>query len=331
MANEIWVFVDHWRGAPSRITFEALALGRELANAAGSELTAVVTGSNCIAIAAGLGVADRVLLAEDAALAEPIPELHAAVIAGLTEPSPPRAILVPLTNLYLGIGTAIAEQLGAPFIDFCRDVHVEAGRFVAESVVYGGKIVATAASNREPALFGLSPGCRPAEAGRSTNPPARIDHVSPPVPPETGIRLHTWLEPEADQIDLGGQEVLVGIGRGMQGPENLALAEDLASALGGAVCGSRPVIDQGWLPLSRQVGKSGVTVKPKLYIAAGISGAPEHVEGMRDADLIVAVNTDPQAPIFQVAHFGVVADVLDVLPALAEAARTRKKEHVEHA
>ncbi|MHB8621514.1 MAG: electron transfer flavoprotein subunit alpha/FixB family protein, partial [Chloroflexota bacterium] len=100
--------------------------------------------------------------------------------------------------------------------------------------------------------------------------------------------------------------------------------EDLATALGAAVSGSRPVIDAGWLPKSRQVGKSGLTVKPKLYLAVGISGAPEHLEGMRDADLIVALNTDPSAPIFDVAHYGVTADLFDVLPALTEALKARQ-------
>jgi electron transfer flavoprotein alpha subunit len=114
------------------------------------------------------------------------------------------------------------------------------------------------------------------------------------------------------------------VGRGIQSQDNLELAENLAAALGGAVCGSRPVIDQGWLPLARQVGKSGVTVKPKLYIAAGISGAPEHIEGMRDAGLIVAINSDPSAPIFEVADYGIVGDALDMLPALAEAVEARK-------
>ncbi len=104
----------------------------------------------------------------------------------------------------------------------------------------------------------------------------------------------------------------------------LSMAQALADALGGAVCGSRPVIDQGWLPLSRQVGKSGLTVKPKVYIAAGISGAPEHVEGMKDAELIIAINSDPSAPIFNAAHYGIVADALDVLPALTEAVAARR-------
>jgi len=114
------------------------------------------------------------------------------------------------------------------------------------------------------------------------------------------------------------------VGRGISSEANIEVAEDLAAALGGAVCGSRPIIDQGWLPLVRQVGKSGVTVKPRLYVAAGVSGAPEHVEGMKDSELIIAVNTDAGAPIFSVAHFGVVDDATDVLEALAEAVKARK-------
>jgi len=125
-------------------------------------------------------------------------------------------------------------------------------------------------------------------------------------------------------VDITQQEVLVAVGRGLQSKDNLALAEELANALGGAVCASRPVIDQGWLPLSRQVGKSGMTVKPKIYVALGISGAPEHIEGMKDSSTIIAVNSDPQAPIFNIAHYGVVGDVLDLIPVLTEEVRSRK-------
>jgi electron transfer flavoprotein alpha subunit len=125
-------------------------------------------------------------------------------------------------------------------------------------------------------------------------------------------------------VDVTQQDVLVSVGRGIQTQDNISLAEELAAALGGAVSASRPVIDQGWLPLTRQVGKSGATVKPKLYLAAGISGAPEHVEGMKGAALIVAVNTDPQAPIFSIAHYGYAGDVLEFLPALTAAVKARK-------
>jgi electron transfer flavoprotein alpha subunit len=138
------------------------------------------------------------------------------------------------------------------------------------------------------------------------------------------VRFKKYIEPEAGDVDISQQEVLVAVGRGLQSQDNLELAEELAAALGGAVCGSRPVIDQGWLPLSRQVGKSGLTVKPKIYIAAGLSGAPEHVEGIKGSDLIIAINSDPRAPIFNVAHYGIVGDAAEVLPALAERVKAAK-------
>jgi electron transfer flavoprotein alpha subunit len=119
-------------------------------------------------------------------------------------------------------------------------------------------------------------------------------------------------------VDITKAPILVGVGRGIQNADNMSLAEELAAALSGVVCASRPVIDQGWLPLTRQVGKSGMTVKPKLYLALGISGAPEHLEGMKQSELIVAVNTDPNAPIFSVAHYGAVVDALELLPLLTE-------------
>ena len=144
------------------------------------------------------------------------------------------------------------------------------------------------------------------------------------------MRLKRYIDPETGDVDLTRQDVLVAVGRGIQSRDNLALAEALAKALGGAVAGSRPVIDQGWLPLSRQVGKSGVTVKPKLYVALGISGAPEHIEGMKDSGLIVAINSDARAPIFNVAHYGIVADVVEALPSLT-ASIAAKRTALHHA
>jgi electron transfer flavoprotein alpha subunit len=138
------------------------------------------------------------------------------------------------------------------------------------------------------------------------------------------VRLRRYVEPEAGDVDLAKQDVLVAVGRGIQSKENVGLAEDLAKSLNGAVAGSRPIIDQGWLPLSRQVGKSGLSVKPKLYVALGISGAPEHVEGMKDSALIVAVNSDPRAPIFNVAHYGIVGDVLETIPLLTAAIEAKR-------
>jgi electron transfer flavoprotein alpha subunit len=323
MAGEIWVFIEQWRGQVSDISYELLALGREVAGSLGAPLEAVLLGHNAQGLAATLGQADRVLYADHPTLAEPVTEPCAEALAQLVRARAPRCILVPMTNVTLGIGTLLAARLGASCINFVSDVRVRDGRLEARCVLYGGKIEATVSPASEPAVLGIWPGSRPPDQGRSeATPPVEAVPVSlPDAPP---VRLKRYIEPEAGDVDLTQQDVLVGVGRGIQSQDNVELAEELAHVLGGAVCGSRPVIDQGWLPLARQIGKSGLTVKPKLYLAAGISGAPEHVEGMKGSGLIVAINTDPRAPIFNVAHYGIVADVLDVLPALTEAVQARK-------
>jgi len=324
MSGNIWVAVEHWRGQLSEINFELLALGRELAEALGVRLEAVLLGVNVRPLAAQLGAADAVLHAEHPALAEPSIEACADALAELAATRTPRLVMVPLTNVSLGLGTILAERLNWTPVNFCKNVRVSDGTLVSESVLYGGKMeVSVTLPGR--AVLGVWPGSRPPEKGKSEQAPViedvRLDLKEPPR-----ARFLRYLEPEAGDVDISQQEVLVAVGRGIQSRENIELAEELARELGGAVCGSRPVIDQNWLPLSRQVGKSGVLVKPKLYLAVGISGAPEHVEGVRGAELIVAVNTDAQAPIFDVAHYGVIADALDFLPALTEVVRNKKQQ-----
>lgn len=321
MSGCIWVIADQWRGRLTDATFEMLALAREAAAQAGTEVEVLLLGTAAQDLN-GLGGVRAVIRAANPLLDQPVPELHAEAVAQLAAQRTPRAIFAALSNSALGLGSLIADRLNAPFVNFCRNVRAEGGRLQADCVLYGGKIEAAVAPCSEPAVFGILSGARPAAAGRNGETPAFVDAAVEVTTPR--IRFRTFLEPDAGGVDLTAQETLVAVGRGIQSQENLELAEELAEGLGGAVCGSRPVIDQGWLPLSRQVGKSGLTVKPKLYIAAGISGAPEHVEGMKDAGLIVAVNSDPGAPIFNVAHYGVTADALDVLPALTEAVRARK-------
>ena len=322
MPGNVWVFAEQWRGQISEIAFEALALGRELADGLGVPLEAVLFGHNVKALAGELGRADKVLYADHPTLTEPLTGSCAEALALLMKDRSPAAVLIPLTNVSMGIGTLVATDLRIPCINFCKDLRVVDGKIEAHCVLYGGKIEATVAAARAPVVLGIWAGARPPEKGRATGtPPVEEVSIDLAVSP---VRLKRYIEPETGDVDIRQQEVLVAVGRGLQSKDNLGIAEGLAAALGGAVCASRPVIDQGWLPLSRQVGKSGMTVKPKVYLALGISGAPEHVEGMKDSSLIIAVNSDPQAPIFNVAHYGVVGDVLDVAPALAEEVRARK-------
>jgi len=322
MTGSICVFAEQWRGSISEATYEALALGREVADALGVQLTAILTGSNARELAQTLGAADLVVYVDHPLLAETLPQPTAEALAQVLQDRRPRAFIVPLTNVSLGVGTLLALRLGTAGINFCKDVRIAGGRLQAVCVMYGGKIEATVEAAGEPVVLGLWPGARPAEKGRSSRSPV-VEEATVSLR-DSPVLLRRYVEAEAGDVDLTKQDVLVAVGRGIQSKDNLGLAEDLAKSLGGAVAGSRPVIDQGWLPLSRQVGKSGLSVKPKLYVALGISGAPEHVEGMQDSALIGAVNSDPRAPIFNVAHYGIVADVLETIPVLTAAIEAKR-------
>jgi len=319
MAGEIWVLVEQWRGRISDITYEVLALGREVAEALAGSLQAVVLGPGAGESASSLGAADGVLMVEHSALAEPVPEVYALALAQIIPQRQPQALLIPQTNVTMELGPLLAARLAVPFVNSCRDVQVTDGRPVARCILYGGKVEASVTPQSAPAVFGILPGVRPPEQGRV------VRALSVDLPTEFPLRFRGYTEPEAGDVDITRENVLVAVGRGIQRPENVALAEELAAALGGAVCGSRPVIDQRWLPPSRQVGTSGMIVKPQLYLALGISGAPEHVQGMKEAALIVAINTDPRAPIFDIAHYGVVGDLLEIVPAMTTRVKQGKQ------
>lgn len=323
MTANIWIAAEKWKGSISDATYEALALGRELADALGVELEAVLLGHGDRGLADSLGRADRVLYVDHPALADLTGEQASRALADLAAARGPAATLVPITNLSWDLLGLLPGRLGAPLVNFCRDVTVVGGALETKSILYGGKMAVTVSAGSGPMVIAVLPGARSAEAGRSQQPPA-VEEVALDLAADSAVCLQGYDEPEAGDVDITQLDALVAVGRGISSQANIEVAEDLAAALGGAVCGSRPIIDQGWLPLVRQVGKSGVTVKPRLYVVAGVSGAPEHVEGMKDSELIIAVNTDAGAPIFSVAHFGVVDDATDVLEALAEAVKARK-------
>ncbi|MBM3695205.1 MAG: electron transfer flavoprotein subunit alpha/FixB family protein [Actinobacteria bacterium] len=323
MAGNVWIVAESWKGSISDATYEALALGRELADGLGVRLEAVLLGHGARAAAASLGRADGVLYVDHPALADGVGEETSRALAALAAARGPGLILVPTTNVSWDLLGLLPARLEAPLVNFCREAVVSGGGVEFTSLLYGGKMAATVGAGAGPVVVAVLPGVRPAEAGKGGAAPA-VEEVVADFVVGGGVRWLEYEEPEAGDVDITQQDFLVAVGRGISNEANVEVAEELAAALGGAVCGSRPVIDQGWLPLVRQVGKSGATVKPRFYVAAGISGAPEHTEGMKDAELIVAVNMDPSAPIFSVAHYGIVEDATDVLEALAEAVRKRK-------
>jgi electron transfer flavoprotein alpha subunit len=183
------------------------------------------------------------------------------------------------------------------------------------SKICGGKILAESLLADESTLVTVIPGGYKPEEGQSQKPP-EIKTITPPTLEDLPITLADYIEPEVGDVDISKESVLVAIGRGIQTEDNIEIAEEIAELLGGEICASRPVVDQGWLPISRMVGKSGKSVKPKLYLALGISGAPEHVEGMSDSETIIAINIDPTAPIFDIAQYGAEIDLFDLVDEL---------------
>ncbi|MCX7826220.1 MAG: electron transfer flavoprotein subunit alpha/FixB family protein [Verrucomicrobiae bacterium] len=321
--SAILVLAEHLKGEVSEISFEMLGAARKLGDELKTPVLAVALGRDASAVAAKLGAADSVLVVEDAALEVPTVEVTGPVIQQLMEQKQAAIVLIPGTNLAWGLGAKLAALTKLPYVNFCHGLKVDNGAVMVTSQLYGGKIMADVPLAGNRGILCVLPGSFPPDAGKSDK-AATIEKPAVNVPAPKVV-FKKYIEPAGGDVDITKQDVLVSVGRGIQTQDNIALAEELAGVLGGAVSGSRPVIDQGWLPLTRQVGKSGMTVKPKLYLALGISGAPEHQEGMRGASLIVAVNTDPKAPIFDIAHFGTTTDLFELVPALKEAIEKRKQ------
>lgn len=316
MSVDIFVVVEHMEGVVADVSFEMLGRARGLAEATGGQVVAVALGQD-LKFAAELRAADAVHLCQDASLAHYTPEAHQRALEAILRARSPRVTLVANTAMGMDLAAGLSGALAWPLVAYCRDVRIDGERLLATSQIYGGKILAEAEVEGANALLSVLSGSFPADAGRKGGSPV-IEKVSPPATAAARVRFKRLIEPEGGDVDITREAVLVSVGRGIGSRENIAIVEELAAALGGALSASRPIVDQGWLPKTRQVGKSGMTVKPKLYVAVGISGAPEHLEGMRGAETIVAVNTDPNAPMFTMAHYGVVGDLFEVLPRLTE-------------
>lgn len=315
--QDVFVIVEHLEGKLNEVTFEMLGKTRAIAPALGGHAVAVLLGHDMTALAEQLGAADQVLVVDDAALEHFIPEQAGQIIKALLQREQPALTLVANTSMGMDLAAALSAALDWPLIAYCSDVQVEDSRIVATSQIYGGKIAVEATSESNHTIVSVLAGAFPAAEGHGDKSPS-IQIVSGIAAGAGRTRFKGLTVPEAGDVDITRESLLVSVGRGIGSKDNIELVEELASALGAALSASRPIIDSGWLPKQRQVGKSGLTVKPKLYLAVGISGAPEHLQGMKDAELIIAINSDPGAPIFEVAHYGVVGDLFDIVPALSE-------------
>jgi electron transfer flavoprotein alpha subunit len=315
MSSDIFVLVEHRDGTVTEGTFEILGRARELANQAGGQAVALLLAADAGPLAEQLG-GTTIIAIEDAGLAEFSPSAYEAVLGPLVKERSPLLVLAPNSGVGMDVAGGLSGATGLPMAAFATAIALEDGAPVVTCQLYAGKIEARVRFRDGRGICTVVAGAYPAAAGRDGG-SSHVETVPAPAI-DRRVRFRSLIRPEAGDVDITREGILVSVGRGIGEQDNIGLVEELAAALGAAVSSSRPIADAGWLPRTRQVGKSGLRVKPKLYLALGISGAPEHLEGMRDAELIVAVNTDPRAPIFGVAHYGAVADILDVVPALTK-------------
>lgn len=319
-----WVVVEHRNGEIREVTWELLSAGRALG---AGPVTAVVLGGpgKAGALAAAVGnQSDALLAVEHPALEGFNGTAVARALGGLARARTPALILGAQSAAGMDWASALASQLGGPIVTDAVGLAWGEGRLSAVRAVYGGKLQARMGLTPAPTVVAtVRPGSFERAEIEGTG-AAPLEVAEAEIPPTLGKRFLRWVQEAAGAVDITQADVLVSVGRGIGDKENVDVAENLAKALGATVSCSRPVVDAHWLPKERQVGISGKTVKPKVYIALGISGAFQHVTAMKNSGTIIAVNKDPKAPIFRVAQYGIVGDLFKVVPALTAAARAAR-------
>jgi electron transfer flavoprotein alpha subunit len=316
---KIWVYAELSDGKPAPIALELLAKARELGDA-----EAVALGPGAASAAADLGKhgAKVVYVNEDQAFADYIAEPAADTLEALVKQHSPDLIVFGFTSDAREVAGRLAARLGCGLISNALDLKAQDGGFVARVPYFGGAKVADCKANGKPAIVLLRPkSVEASEVGGQ----AKVEQVPATIGAKSK-RAHI-LERKveaADAVKLEDATVIISGGRGLGGPENFPLLEALAGALGAALGASRAVVDAGWVPYSMQVGQTGKTVRPGVYIAVGISGAMQHTVGMKASKVIIAINKDAEAPIMKMADLGVVGDALKIVPKLTEAVKAKK-------
>jgi electron transfer flavoprotein alpha subunit len=317
MSQDVFALIEHRDGQVTEPSFEVLGKARKLAVDTGGNVVAIVLGQEVAPVTQQMGAADRVIEVVGDSVADFTPLGYVAALAPVIRNEEPLLMLLPNSAVGMDVAAGLSGALGVPLAAYATGIAVEGGSTVVTSQIYAGKLDAEVVLEGGTGLVTVISGSFPAVEGQGDGTPA-VDRIDAPAA-DGRVRFRRLVQPEAVDVDITKEDILVAVGRGIGDGDDIEVVEELAEALGGAVACSRPVVDAGWLPKARQVGKSGHKVKPRLYIAVGISGAPEHLEGMREAELIIAINSDSKAPIFGVAHYGTTEDLFDVVPALAEA------------
>ncbi|NIB99688.1 electron transfer flavoprotein subunit alpha/FixB family protein [Halobacterium sp. R2-5] len=314
--SDVLVVADHRRGDLRDVSFELLTAGRELADAADGDLHAAVVSGNVEEFAEELnreGV-DQVHTVDYGE--EFNHDVYTQAVVALAEELDPEFVVTPNSVNGLDYAPAVATRLGRPYVSDATGLDYADGTLEVTREMYGSKVETTVDVAEGPFVVTTRGGEWPPVEGSGD---AEISAFDVDVD-EDAVRstVKGFEEVGGGDVDIGEADFLVSIGRGIEEEENLALVEELVDATGATLSSSRPIVDNGWLPKNRQVGQSGKQVTPDVYLAIGISGAVQHVAGMKGADTIIAVNNDPNAPIFDIADYGVVGDLFDVVPALIE-------------
>ena len=319
MSEGTLVFIEHRNGALNKTSLEAIAAAQSLGSQLQQPISAVLLGTDLSALAqeiAGYDLA-RVVTATNDKLADYTPDGYTDAMERVVRQLDPQLVVMPHTYLVRDFAPKLAARFGKSLISDCIRAQVTGGAVTFTRRIFLGKLDADVVSDGEPPVFATfqSGAYRPDQAAKGSGTP--IESIEVEVG-EIRMTPETPFQEVKQAVDLSKADIIVAVGRGIKSKDNLALAEKLAEALGGDLAASRPICDAEWLPIDRQIGSSGQTVAPKLYVALGISGAIQHLVGMKNSGTIVAINKDPEAPIFDIADYGIVGDLFEAVPVLTE-------------
>lgn len=326
MSDGILVFAEHRAGAFNKTSFEAIAAAQQLGRELRQPVTAVVLGAGMADLAqtiAGYEL-EKVVYADNGKLAEYTPDGYADAMERVVRTTEPHYVVMPHTYLVRDFAPKLAARFSKDVISDCLRATAGDGAVTFSRRIFLGKMDADVVPGGEPPVFAtFQSGAYRAE--QAVKGGGTAIETMPIEVGEIRMKPEPAFQEVKQAVDLSKADIIIAVGRGIKGQENLALAEGLAQALGGELAASRPICDAGWLPIDRQIGSSGQTVAPKLYVALGISGAIQHLVGMKNASTIVAVNKDPEAPIFDIADYGIVGDLFEVIPVLTEEIKKLKQ------
>jgi len=313
----ILVFIEHKSGALNKTSLEAIAAAQKLASDLGTKASAVVLGSSSLANEVAAYDLEKVISAENEKLKDYTPDAYADALEKVIRAVNPSYVIMSHTYLARDFAPKVAARFQKGLIGDCIRMNVDGGKATFTRRIFLGKLDADVVSDGEPPMFVTfqSGAFRGDQAARGSGAPVESMNVEVG---EVRMKPEAPFQEAKQAVDLSKADIIVAVGRGIKSKDNLAMAEKLAEALGADLAASRPICDAEWLPIDRQIGSSGQTVAPKLYVAIGISGAIQHLVGMKNSQTIVAINKDPEAPIFDIADYGIVGDLFEAVPVLTE-------------